>query len=137
MGKMQRAKGARGEREVCRLFDAHGLHAIRSAPLQAARASNAPDVLVRELPTLWTEVKRMKRVPVSSSFRQAIRDCDTHDRSSVPLLAFREDGTEWLACLRLSDLLDLIEAARDGDVLPPQLQASQSTLPSSTRSLGA
>lgn len=115
MGRMQRAKGAQGERELCAQFAARGYTARRYAPLQALQRgeAEAPDIVVRELPQLWIECKRMKRVAVMAAWRQAMTDVlSSHADQSVPLVAFREDHGEWMACLRLGDLLDLIADAQ-------------------------
>ncbi len=60
MGKKEREKGKRGEREFAALAREHGFSAARG--VQYSGRNNSPDVVIDELPGLWPEIKRTERL---------------------------------------------------------------------------
>ena len=102
-----RAKGAAGERELAAVLRAAGYGAVRG---QQRSGLEQADVVGMDG---WhVEVKRVELLNVWRAFAQAVRDAPAGAR---PLVAARRNRSEWLAVVRLSDLLQLlreVEAAR-------------------------
>lgn len=105
MGRRERDKGARGERELAAVLTAAGFPATRGR--QHHGGADAPDVRCDHLPGLHLESKRCERLSVYAALAQAAEDAG--DR--VPVVCHRRNGREWVAILRLEDLLDLIKAS--------------------------
>lgn len=101
MGKMQRAKGARVEREIAALLTEE-LGVVVKRKLGAAR-DGGDDIVIGKKYSV--EVKARKAFSVSAFLRQAESNCGT----MTPVVVLREDGDrEPMALLRLRDLLPLI-----------------------------
>lgn len=97
-----RQKGARGEREFAEYLRAHGHDARRGQ--QFAGGPESPDV-VSNLPFHW-EVKRVEALQLYPALAQAIRDAKD---GTVPVVAHRKNGQEWVAILRMDDLMGLLK----------------------------
>lgn len=97
MGRSQREKGKRGERECAqKLRDIFGVQAIRAAQ---ANGKFSEDVLAG-LPGCYHEVKFYARHSVLRWMEQAEKDCG----DQVPLVFLRENGNpEWYVLMRLTD----------------------------------
>lgn len=106
MSKSQRTKGAAGEREFCKLLAEHGFQDPKRLLGQARDGGGD----IPTPPLLW-EVKRRHKIAVYEFMRQVVdaipnrkeRDC------SVPVVALRADGEEWLVLMRASDVLPLLK----------------------------
>lgn len=108
MSKMSRDKGKRGEREVVNLAKAAGLEAIRTAPLQTARANGAADVQLSDFPHLHVEVKRDERMSVDAMIRQAEGDMS---EGHTPVVAWRRNNRPWYVAVPLPVLMELLATA--------------------------
>lgn len=97
MGRSQREKGKRGERECAKkLQELFGVQAIRAAQ---ANGKFSEDVLAG-LPGCYHEVKFYARHSVLRWMDQAEKDCG----DQVPLVFLRENGNpEWYVLMRLTD----------------------------------
>lgn len=102
MGKMQRNKGAAGEREWCAMLEAAGCEAERV--LGQARDGGGD---VATPPYLW-EVKRHAAFSVYAHMEQAIEAAPKYDGCRIPAVALRGDHREWLVVMRASDILPLL-----------------------------
>lgn len=104
MGKHQRQKGKRGERECAKVLrDIFGVQAIRAAQ---ANGKFSEDVLAG-LPGCYHEVKFYARHSVLRWMDQAEKDCG----EQVPLVFLRENGNpQWYVLLRLTDAGRFAEA---------------------------
>lgn len=91
MGKMQRTKGATGEREVANLFKKHGYEAHRSAMQQSQKNTASADVTVECEPRLWIEVKRGAQTRPMKALDQAIEACG----EKIPVAFTRDDRDTW------------------------------------------
>jgi len=100
MGSMSRNKGKRGEQEVARLLRAAGYDVARTDQTAGARCC---DVDGPGLPA-WIEVKRGKQVNVRSAYRQACNDTDGRE----PVVAWRDDRSEWMVSLRLEPFIRMM-----------------------------
>ena len=103
MSASQKNKGKRGERELARLLTLNGHPAHRGQ--QYSGSPDSPDVICPSLPFHF-EVKRCERLRLHEAMNQATNDAGL---SSVPLVAHRRNGGEWLAVLRVTDLIGLIK----------------------------
>lgn len=99
-----RQKGCRGERELRDVFRAAGFTQARRGQ-QFAGGTDSPDVIVPELPTLHWECKRVEAGNLYKWMQQAIRDAGP---TKMPIVAHKRNDCEWLAVLKLSDLISLL-----------------------------
>lgn len=104
MSAMQKRKGANGERELAHYLTERGFPSRRGR--QYSGDPTAPDV-ISELP-LHIEAKRTERLSVYAAMDQAATDSG----DKPPLVCHRRNGREWLAVMRLDDLLTLLGGAR-------------------------
>ena len=95
-------KGKAGERELAHFLREHGIEAKRGQ--QHAGGADSPDVRA-DLPGWHIECKRVENLNVHNAFAQADRD---RDADKLPLVAHRRNRGEWMATIRLSDLLKLL-----------------------------
>lgn len=98
-----RDKGARGELELAHYLTDHGHPARRGQ--QYRGGSDSPDVVCPSLRVHW-ECKRVERLRLPEAMAQAI---DEAAPGQLPVVAHRRNGGDWLAILRLDDLLPLLE----------------------------
>jgi Holliday junction resolvase len=103
MGMMSKRKGAEGERELARFLTDRGFPARRGQ--QYSGSPDSPDVVCPSLPFHF-EAKRTEKLRLRESMQQAIDDAGP---DSVPVVAHKANRKEWLAVMRLSDLLALVQ----------------------------
>ena len=104
MSASQKNKGKRGELELARFLTDHGYPARRG--VQYSGSPDSPDVVCQSLP-FYFECKRTERLRIHEAMNQAIDDAGP---GSVPVVAHKANRRQWLALMRLSDLLALLEA---------------------------
>ena len=104
MGKMQRDKGARFEREVAREFNAvlKGCNAKRGLQTRGG-AAECPDVTAGPFAI---ECKVGKKPPVRAALNTAVEHCP---EGHYPMAIIKEDRRQPFAVLMLDDLLDILE----------------------------
>ena len=107
MGKSQRDKGQRGEREVVAWLTAHGYPGAGRG-WQSRRGHAQCDAEGTEW---WIEVKRGKQVNVRSAMRQAMGDRDERK----PLVVWRDDQQPWMVSMHLEDAVRLFAGNDRGD----------------------
>lgn len=106
-GRRSRNKGKVGERELAAVLRSHGYPGARRGQQRAG--VDQADVI--EGPIGWhLECKRVESLNVHKAFAQAKADAAP---GSVPLVATRRNGEEWLGVVELDVLLALIAWARD------------------------
>ena len=100
------SKGARGEREFASYIREQGWDAIRGCQNAGRDKSGhaAPDVICEDLP-IHFEVKRVERIHVRNALSQAIADAEP---GQVPVVAWRENHSDWVAILRMDDLMNFV-----------------------------
>ena len=96
-----RAKGARGEREFAEYLRGFGIEARRGQ--QFAGGPDSPDV-VTNIDGIHIEVKRVEAGSPYKWMAQAIRDAGLN----IPVVAHRRNDHEWLAVMRMDDLIGLL-----------------------------
>lgn len=104
----ERAKGARGEREVVALLREYGLPADRTV-------HNSGLYLRGDLTGVagyHIEVKRQETLRLPAWIRQATREAP---QGAVPLVCFRQNLGDWYAALPLRDLARLLTTALIAD----------------------
>lgn len=102
MARMSRDKGARGEREVARLFAEHGF-AVRRVPNSGGLMLKGD--LMGDCP-LHVEVKFQERLNIHAACRQAQQDAPP---GSAWAVFHRRSRERWYATLPAIDLLGLLE----------------------------
>ena len=102
MSRRERDKGAAGEREVAAIFRAHGFDCDRVPNSGGLRLKG--DLYGYGLP-IHVEVKRQERAQLWQWWEQASSEAG---EGVQPVLAFRRNRSEWLAVVRLDDLVELL-----------------------------
>jgi len=108
MSKMQRTKGAAGERELAEILTAT-LGRKVSRKLGQAR-DGGDDIQTGQFK--W-EVKRRARLSVYEFLEQVEAACKDND---TPIVAMRGDHKGWLVLMRLEDVLPLIQGELVGKI---------------------
>lgn len=107
MGKAERSKGLRGEREVRVVFAMHGW-TMRGLEGEGDHIAMPPQS-VRErdpgFPPLHIECKRQERVALPAWLRQAAVEAPP---GTSPVVCFRQSRGTWYAALPLGDFLELV-----------------------------
>ena len=101
-GLRSRRKGKRGERELAAVLTAEGFPAVRGQQYRGGPGS--PDVCCEALPGIHWEAKRSEWLSLYDAIDQARRDAG--DR--LPIVAHRRNCCDWVAILRLEDLLAIL-----------------------------
>lgn len=101
MGKSQREKGKRFEREVARRFrDVLPGYDVRRG-FQSRRGSDAPDV---DVPKFWVEAKVGARTNPRAALAQAIEATD----GRIPVAVCKDDRKDPVVMMRMDDFLDFV-----------------------------
>ena len=100
-------KGKRGERELAAYLTERGHPARRGQQFKGG--ADSPDVVCPSLPVHW-ECKRVERLRLPEAMAQAI---DEAAPGKLPVVAHRRNGGDWLAIMRLDDLLELMVNSND------------------------
>jgi len=106
MGKSQREKGKRGEREVARILRNRGLDAKRGVQYQGS--PDSPDVT--GLPGYHVEVKFVERLDLRRAIEQSKADAGEDE---VPVVVHRRSREPWNITMSFEDFLDLYEKAHE------------------------
>jgi len=108
MGKAERERGKRGERELASILRGYGYDCHRGVQY-CGRQGNA-DVV--GLPGIHIEAKRTERLRLQDAMDQAKHDA----KSGFPTVFHRKNNCDWLVTMRLSDWIELYrewEAGQD------------------------
>ena len=97
MGKSQREKGKRGERELARRLREYGYDARRGQQYCGGIRGDA-DVI--GLPGIHIEVKRTERLSLYDALSQAKSDARPGE---MPIVAHRRNNCEWVVIQPLED----------------------------------
>lgn len=109
MGKSERDKGARGERELSKLLrERYGYEVKRGSVFL-----HQSDMV--GLDGIHPEVKRVERLNIHAAMAQAVLEAiKRHD--GLPTVFHRRNNGEWLVTMRLTDWVDLYGAWKDGGI---------------------
>ncbi len=100
-----KAKGKRGELDLCQELRALGVSARRGVQYQGG--SRSPDV-VHDLPGVHLEVKRTEMLRLWAALEQARVEAEPGD---IPVVAHRANGRPWVAILPLAYFVALHRVA--------------------------
>lgn len=100
MGKAERERGKRGERELAKILREYGYDTKRGQQY-CGTAGNA-DVI--GLPGIHIECKRVERLNILDAISQAVHDAFP---GLLPTVFHRRDRCEWLVTMRLSDWITI------------------------------
>lgn len=103
MGMRSKRKGAVAELELAKLLCAAGFSAHRGR--QYHGGPDSPDIRCSALPSIHFESKRAERINIYDALDQAMRD---KGAEQIAVVAHRRNHSQWLAVLRLADLLEIL-----------------------------
>lgn len=106
MGRSQRDKGKRGERELARVLSSYGYDCHRGQ--QNRGGGDSPDVV--GLDGVHVECKRVEALNVEKAMEQARRDSE--GSGNLPVVMHRKNGEPWKATCDLSTFMLLYSAWR-------------------------
>lgn len=109
MGRMQRSKGARGERELANLLAEHLGTEISRNLLQTRQGGHDLDGLPFAL-----EVKRHEQLNLNAWWTQATRQAES--AGLPPALAYRQSRKPWRFIVRLADLCPNITGEHTAEI---------------------
>lgn len=101
MGKFEREKGARGERELANILGEYGYECRRGQ--QYCGINGDADVV--GLPGVHIECKRTEKLNINAAMDQAISNAEGADNS--PTVFHRKNGRGWLVTMRLEDWIQI------------------------------
>lgn len=104
VGKAEREKGKRGERELAGILREHGYDCRRG---QQFCGKNG-DADVSGLPGIHIECKRVERLNLDNAMDQAKKDARPGE---IPAVFHRKDRGEWYVTLSLADFMDIYKEA--------------------------
>lgn len=112
MGKSQREKGKRGERELAGHLRDYGYDCRRGQ--QYCGRSGGADVV--GLPGIHIECKRVERLNLHDAMDQAVRDTGAlpEEERLLPAVFHRRDHEEWLVTMRLEEWIHLYREWESG-----------------------
>ena len=109
MGRSQRAKGCRGEREAAAALKEHlGLNDARRG-VQYAGGPYSPDVAHDLDDVIHFEVKRVEALKLWPSLQQAENDAG----GKASMVLHRANGKPWIAICRLDELMEIAHHLAD------------------------
>lgn len=108
MGKAQKEKGKRGERELAKALKYYGYDASRG--VQYKGSENSPDVI--GLPGIHIEVKRVERLNIYDAISQAQADAGGNN---LPAVFHRKNNCKWLVTMTLDDWINVYRAWEVGN----------------------
>lgn len=107
MGKAQREKGKRGERELANYLRDYGYDCRRGQQYSGSKG----DADVVGLPGIHIECKRVERLNIYDAIQQAINDTQVEQlpagKEIYPAVFHRRNRGSWLATMRLEDWINL------------------------------
>jgi Holliday junction resolvase len=107
MGKLQRDKGKRGEREWAGVLrDVGGWDSARRG-VQHSGGPDSPDVVCDDLAAFHCEVKRVEKLNIYDAIDQAERDSSA---GQIAYVAHRKNDHRWLVTLEGEDFMRLMRA---------------------------
>lgn len=106
MGKMQAAKGRRGEEELTAIFREYGYNARRG---DSMNYGTQPDI--SGLPGVHCECKRQEKLNLSAALEQARRD-SLKFRDGLPAVFHRRNREEWQVTMTLRDWMRIYQEGR-------------------------
>lgn len=107
MGKYERERGARFEREVAKILREHGIEAERGC--QHAGGKDSPDVK-HNLGDYHLECKFSEHFAVWSAMAQSERDAGDNE---IPIVVFKRNYSKVYAVLEFEELIEIIKKGKE------------------------
>ncbi len=107
MGRTERDKGARGERELVKILNDYGLKVHRGY------------VQLRQSDLVWlegihVECKRVEKLNIWKAMEQAVEEAEKR-QDGRPTVFFRRNREDWLVCMRLPEWVEIYKAWEEAD----------------------
>lgn len=99
-----KAKGTRGENELCEYLTAAGYPCHRNDQRYIGGRGN-PDIEAEGLSSLHIECKRVEKLNITEAMQQAERDAENR----TPVVIHRKNRQQWLITMRLADFLSRLK----------------------------
>jgi hypothetical protein len=94
-------KGKRGERQLAKALQSHGVAARRGQQFKGG--DDSPDV-IHEIPWVWFEHKFVERLSLYEAYAQAVRDAPAN---KMPVVSHKRKRKPILVILSLDDFMKL------------------------------
>lgn len=107
MGRKERDKGKRGEREAADALRQLGIEAARGR--QYKGTPDSPDVQLTGYPQFHVEVKRRNRWQIDRWIDQAEEECNG---LKIPVILSKKDGGKWVASMTIDTFASLVKGAK-------------------------
>jgi len=115
MGKKEREKGKRGERELATRLKELGIEARRGQQFQGS--PDSPD-LITNFDDMWhIECKRVEALSIYPAMEKAEEDAG---QDQFPVVMHRRNGKPWIATVHLVDFVNLVKKANAWEQLVEQ-----------------
>ena len=109
MGKAEREKGKRFERDVANWLKKNGFEKAMRSAQHSGKAGDAADVV--GLPGIHIECKAVERPAVYDWIHQAMRD--SSGTGNIPVVIWKQNGKRWLAIMLYWQYMEMSMNSRD------------------------
>lgn len=106
MGKAEREKGKRGEREVSNILKEYGYTQAKRG-VQYHGGPDSPDVV--GIPGIHFEVKRVETLNLKAAIKQSVNDAADDE---IPVVVHRKSREPWYVTLSLEDFIPLVQGTQ-------------------------
>lgn len=112
MGKIKssKAKGARFERELAKIFKEYGYDESRRTAQYCGNTGDAADVI--GLPGLHIEAKHQETMRLYEWMEQAVNDAAASGTGNLPAVFHKKNRADILVTMRLDDFMQLYKGKR-------------------------
>lgn len=109
MGRAEREKGKRFERDVANWLKKNGFEKAMRSAQHSGKAGDAADVV--GMPGIHLECKAVERPAVYDWIHQALRDSE--GTGNIPVVIWKQNGKRWLAIMLGWHYLELLKDVED------------------------
>ena len=104
-----RTKGKRGELEAVHYLKDKGYDTARRSVQYSGKGNEDSADIVDAIPGVHLEVKRTEKCNPYKYLEQAIEDSELTGKGDIPVVMHRQNRKEWIAILRMDDLVNLLK----------------------------
>ena len=105
-----KAKGKRGELEICQELKKYGYNCIRTVQYNGKADEGEADI--KGLTGIHAEIKRVEKLNLYDAMEQAKRDAKNGDK---PTVFHRKNRCNWLVTMELDDFMELYKGYRTSE----------------------
>ena len=102
-------KGKRGELEAVHYLKDKGYDTARRSVQYSGKGNEDSADIVDAIPGVHLEVKRTEKCNPYKYLEQAIKDSTLTGKSDIPVVMHRQNRKEWIAILRMDDLVKILK----------------------------